>query len=60
MTRREDPVDIDHPQLREFAIQATRGLERLPIGPWAGLGVLAAWAGTAMLLGAVVLQVRDA
>ena len=35
-------------------------LERLPIGPWTGLGVLAAWAGTAMLLGAVVLQVRDA
>jgi ABC-2 type transport system permease protein len=40
-----------------LAIQATTGLERLPIGPWAGLG---AYVGTAMLLGAVVLQVRDA
>jgi ABC-2 type transport system permease protein len=48
------------PMTAGLAIQATRGLERLPIGPWAGLGVLAAWAGAAMVLGAVVLQVRDA
>lgn len=48
------------PMTAGLAIQATTGLERLPIGPWAGLGVLAAYAGTAMLLGAVVLQIRDA
>jgi ABC-2 type transport system permease protein len=48
------------PMTAGLAIQATRNLEQLPIGPWAGLGVLAAYAGTAMLLGAVVLQVRDA
>ena len=48
------------PMTAGLAIQATTGLERLPIGPWAGLGVLGAYAGTAMLLGAVVLQVRDA
>ena len=27
-----------------LAIQATTGLNTLPISPWAGLGVLAAWA----------------
>ena len=27
-----------------LAIQATTNLRRLPIAPWAGLGVLAAWA----------------
>jgi hypothetical protein len=27
-----------------MAIQATTGLNSLPISPWAGLGVLAAWA----------------
>ena len=43
-----------------LAIQATRGLDRLPIGPWAGLGVLAAYAGAAMLWGAIAFQVRDA
>jgi ABC-type transport system involved in multi-copper enzyme maturation permease subunit len=43
-----------------LAVQATTGLDRLPIGPWAGLGVLAAWAGAAMALGAVRFAVRDA
>jgi ABC-2 type transport system permease protein len=42
------------------AVQATTGLDQLPIGPWAGLGVLAAYAGAAMLLGAVLFTVRDA
>jgi ABC-2 type transport system permease protein len=42
------------------AIQATIGLDELPIGPWAGLGVLAAWAGAAMLLGALLFTIRDA
>jgi ABC-2 type transport system permease protein len=43
-----------------LAVQATTGLADLPIGPWAGLGVLAAWAGGAILVGALVLRVRDA
>jgi ABC-2 type transport system permease protein len=43
-----------------LAIQATRNLSSLPIGPWSGLGVLAAWSGGALMLGAAVLQVRDA
>ncbi|GAA4455381.1 ABC transporter permease subunit [Phytohabitans houttuyneae] len=42
------------------SIQATTGLDELPIGPWAGLGVLALWAAGALLVGALVLQARDA
>lgn len=43
-----------------LAIQATRNLAKLPIGPWAGLGVLACWAGAAMLAGWLALRFRDA
>ena len=42
-----------------LAIQATRNLQHLPISPWAGLGVLAAWAASALLLGGLMLQLRD-
>jgi ABC-2 type transport system permease protein len=48
------------PMTAGLAIQATKSLDRLPIGPWAGLGVLAAYAGAAMLLGAALFKVRDA
>jgi ABC-2 type transport system permease protein len=41
-------------------IQATTGLHALPLSPWAGLGVLAAWAAGALLAGALVLWRRDA
>ena len=34
-----------------LAIQATRNPGTLPIGPWAGLGVLTAWAAAALLAG---------
>ncbi len=43
-----------------MAIEATTGLNTLPISPWAGLGVLAAWAAGALLLGGLLLQLRDA
>jgi ABC-2 type transport system permease protein len=43
-----------------LAIQNTTNLNGLPIGPWDGLGVLAAWAGAAMLAGALTLRLRDA
>jgi ABC-2 type transport system permease protein len=43
-----------------LAIQATRNLASLAVSPWAGLGVLAAWAGAALLSGAVLLRLRDA
>ena len=43
-----------------LAIQAATGLRTLPISPWAGLGVLAAWAAGALLLGGLLLKGRDA
>ncbi len=41
-------------------IQATTNLGSLPIGPWAGLGVLAAWATAALFSGSLLLRLRDA
>jgi ABC-2 type transport system permease protein len=48
------------PMTAGLAIQATTGLDSLPISPWAGLGVLAAWAACALLLGGLLLRVRGA
>lgn len=52
--RRFSPMDAG------LAIQATRNLGAEHIGPWAGLGVLCAYAGAAVAAGLVVFQVRDA
>ncbi len=48
------------PMSAGLAIQDTTGLRGLPISPWGGLGVLAAWAAAAMLAGGLVLRWRDA
>ena len=48
------------PMTAGLAIQATTGLRSLPISPWAGLGVLAAWAAAALLAGGLLLGLRDA
>jgi ABC-2 type transport system permease protein len=48
------------PMTAGLEIQASTGLRGLPIGPWAGLGVLAAWAAAALLAGTLVLRLRDA
>ncbi len=48
------------PMTAGLAIQATTGLSSLPISPWAGLGVLAAWAAAALLAGGLLLRLRDA
>ncbi|WP_042392064.1 ABC transporter permease [Streptacidiphilus carbonis] len=48
------------PMTAGLAIEATTGLRGLPIGPWAGLGVLAAWAAGSLLAGGVLLRLRDA
>ncbi|HSZ39178.1 MAG TPA: ABC transporter permease [Trebonia sp.] len=48
------------PMTAGLAIEATTGLSTLPIGPWAGLGVLAAWAAGALSLGGLLLRLRDA
>lgn len=43
-----------------LAILNTTGLHNLVISPWAGLGVLAAWAAVALLAAGVLLRLRDA
>jgi ABC-2 type transport system permease protein len=48
------------PMTAGLAIQATTRLDTLPIGPWAGLGVVAGYAAATMLLGATLFMIRDA
>lgn len=48
------------PMTAGLSIQATTGLDRLAIGPWPGLGVLAGWSAGALLLGLFLFKVRDA
>jgi ABC-2 type transport system permease protein len=43
-----------------LAIEVTRNIAKQPIGPWQGLGVLAAWAAAALLAGGLLLRLRDA
>ena len=43
-----------------LTIEDTTGLHNLAIGPWDGLGVLAIWAGAALLAGGLALRLRDA
>ncbi|GAB3448221.1 ABC transporter permease subunit [Actinophytocola sediminis] len=47
------------PMTAGLAIQATTAIDRLPIAPWAGIGVLAAWAVAAMTTGGWLLARRD-
>jgi ABC-2 type transport system permease protein len=48
------------PMTAGLAVQATTGLRGLPVGPWAGLGVLAGWAAVLLAAGAAALRWRDA
>lgn len=48
------------PTTAGLAVQATTGLAGLPISPWRGLAVLAAWAAGALLTGGLLLKLRDA
>jgi ABC-2 type transport system permease protein len=43
-----------------MAVQHTLDVASLPIGPWPGLGVVALWAAGALLLGGLLLRLRDA
>jgi ABC-2 type transport system permease protein len=43
-----------------LSVQHTTRLDELPIGPWPGLGVLATYAGFALLSGLTLFQLRDA
>ncbi|MGO9341015.1 MAG: ABC transporter permease [Acidimicrobiales bacterium] len=47
------------PMTAGMSIQSTTGLSNLPISPWAGLGVVAAWSAGALLIGGFALQVRN-
>lgn len=47
------------PMTAGLAIEATRNLNDLPLSPWGGLGVVAAWALGALLLGGLLLRYRD-
>jgi ABC-2 type transport system permease protein len=48
------------PMTAGLAIQATKGLDDLPIGPWEGLAVLAGYAAGAVLIAAILIRIRDA
>ncbi len=48
------------PMTSGLDIQATADIRALPLAPWQGLGVLAAWAAGALLLGGLALRLRDA
>jgi ABC-2 type transport system permease protein len=48
------------PMTAGLDIQATVNLRSLPLAPWQGLGVLAAWAAGALLAGGLLLCLRDA
>jgi ABC-2 type transport system permease protein len=53
-------LDQVAPMTSGLYIQATVNLGALPLTPWQGLGVLAAWAAGALSIGALVLRLRDA
>jgi ABC-2 type transport system permease protein len=48
------------PMTAGLAIQSTTNLHTMPIAPWAGLGVLAAWATAALLIAGFLIHIRDA
>jgi ABC-2 type transport system permease protein len=48
------------PMSAGLTIEDTTGLRHLPIGPWGGLGVLAAWSAGALLMSGLLLRLRDA
>ncbi|MET7703155.1 ABC transporter permease [Streptomyces sp. NPDC005485] len=56
----KDRVERWAPMPAGLSIQATRDLARLPIGPWPGLGVLAAYAIGVLIAGAALFRLRDA
>ena len=47
------------PMTAGLYIQATTGLNGLPLTPWQGLGVLTAWSAAALIAGGLLLRLRD-
>ncbi|TDD61446.1 ABC transporter permease [Actinomadura rubrisoli] len=58
--RWQERLDKYAPMPAGLAVQATRELDRLPIGPWPGLAVLAAYTAAALLVGGALFLTRDA
>lgn len=48
------------PTTAGLTVQVTKGLSKVPIGPWEGLGVLALWVVAALAAGGLLLRLRDA
>jgi ABC-2 type transport system permease protein len=48
------------PMTAGMDIEATVGIQSLPLTPWQGLGVTALWAAGALVLGGAALRLRDA
>jgi len=48
------------PMTAGLVVQSTQPLDEVTIGPWAGLGIVAAYAGVALIVGAVLFRTRDA
>jgi ABC-2 type transport system permease protein len=48
------------PMMAGSYAQATVGVAGLPLTPWQGMGVVALWAAGALVLGGLVLRLRDA
>ena len=48
------------PLIAGLAIQTTTNTGSLPLSPWEGLGVVAAWAAAALLIGGLLVCLRDA
>ena len=48
------------PVIAGLKFQASTGLSSLPVSPWGGLGLLAAGAAAALLVGGLLLRFRDA
>ena len=53
-------LDQLSPMTAGLYVQTTTDLRSLPLTPWQGLGVLAAWAAGALLAGGLLLRFRDA
>jgi ABC-2 type transport system permease protein len=53
-------LDQISPMTAGMYVEATTNLRSLPLTPWQGLGVLAAWTAGALLAGGLLLRLRDA
>ncbi|HEY1180538.1 MAG TPA: ABC transporter permease subunit [Phytomonospora sp.] len=54
-----EKLDQLTPMTAGLSVQSTVGLDAMPIGPWPGLGVLAAYTAAALLAGGVLFARRD-